>query len=691
MENKSLFRYHSGLGLYAERFEDGMLVCVDYEDNGIPRKDKDQRVHRPAFNLTIDGESLYFGWEYQGFTREISDQNISKSVLELKHSVKPIRLRIHTECFGNGFFRRYMEITNISESESLGLTSVIPICGEMWYMSDNLVDNLKDESVLPYSVGYFKDVAWGQEGNFAWSDIPSNTSISFGSDRGRSGWNNPFFILRNNIYGGYFICNLAWSANWKAVVHNNRSVPSAASLVFEMSPVAPAPMRIISPGETVKIPEVHFGIGHQDLDSLIQNQHKYLRGNVLKKSNDGIQPVMYNHWGYTEDEISEESLKREVDIAAEIGAELFIVDAGWYADKGTSWWNNTGYWYAGDRLPNDLFPVFEYAREKGLKCGLWVEIESASKDSKIATEHPDWFITRYGKRQERILDLANPEVKEYMEEEIIRLIERYDLNLFRLDYNMNADEGGFNLKNGKMENTLWRHVESLYEIFDKMRTRFPNVLFENCSSGGGRTDLGMVSRFTTTWISDWMRMPRTVRILNGMSMVLPPEYLNRTFGVIMEGSYRGNIETQLHNVIMAHPTISGISPQLSEANPEGLECVKKYITIYKDFIRPLQGSAKVYHHTPNIAGADGTGWCALEYASPDGKKCVAAVFRLINSDIDTYTLKYRGLKEDKSYRVTVEPGTKTFIKDGYSLMHDGLNIKLDNALTSNLTLLEAID
>lgn len=94
---------------------------------------------------------------------------------------------------------------------------------------------------------------------------------------------------------------------------------------------------------------------------------------------------------------------------------------------------------------------------------------------------------------------------------------------------------------------------------------------------GGRIDIGMVSKFTTTWISDWVNMPRNVRILNGMSMALPPEYLNRTFAAI-EGS---NADTQMHVAIMAHPTIIGVAHTLAEANPILMEIVCKYIRIYK--------------------------------------------------------------------------------------------------------------
>jgi alpha-galactosidase len=286
---------------------------------------------------------------------------------------------------------------------------------------------------------------------------------------------------------------------------------------------------------------------------------------------------------------------------------------------------------------------------------------------------------------ERILDLAKPEVKAYVESQIIRLIERYQLDMFRLDYNVSAIEGGFNIKDGVYENSLWRHVEAIYDIFERIGKRYPLLQLENCASGGGRTDIGMVSKFTTTWISDWFNMPRTVRILNGMSLALPPEYLNRTFAVI-EGS---NADTQMHVAIMAHPTIIGVAHTLAEANPILMEIVRKYIRIYKEFIRPFHRTTKVYHHNPVIPGGDGAGWCAIEYVSKDQKKAIACVFRLVNADDEMYSLKFRGLNPNCEYEVQVQPGGEVFASMGYKLCREGMEIRLDTALTSRLFLLTA--
>ncbi len=686
--DKPGWRYGSELAIYTERFVDGRLLSASYVDNGVPLYDAEESTDTAAFDLVIDGESLYFGWELAGFESATEAGGVVRATLMLRHTLKPVTLKIITRACGHGFFRRSMEITNTSRDASLGLTAITPWRGVLWNMRDNVREHLRDHSVSPYTVGRFVDRHWGNEGYFDWQDVPLNTEIGFGSRIGRSGHGSPFFVARNNVYGGYLVGHLGWSSNWQASFFTdfNDNV-GRVCLRCEMRPTAAAPMRIIAPGETIQAPEVHFGLSHADLDTAIQNLHAYLRQSVLRTVGDGLQPVIYNHWSYTEHELSEPALIAEIDIAAQIGAELFIVDAGWYGDKGSSWGDTTGDWMAGDRLPRDLFPAFEHARHQGLKCGLWVEVESAGSKSKLAQAHPDWFIHRYGRPVERILDLAKPEVAAHVEAEIVRIIERYKLELFRLDYNVGTLEGGFSRAAGREENTLWRQSEAIYGIFDRVARRFPQLLLENCSSGGGRTDLGLVSRFTTTWVSDWMRLPRTVRILNGMSLALPPEYVNRMAGVAMEGTTRGSLDTLMHVVVLAHPTISGLTPAWAAANPAAIACVRKYVDIYKTFIRPFHRQARVYHHTPVIPGADGNGWCVLEYVAPDRRRAVAGVFRLTPPGAETHRLRFRGLDPALTYRVTTEPGGQVGTYVGTELMQTGLEIRLDSPLTSQLLLL----
>jgi len=687
------WRYHSGQAIYVECLREGRLIAAQFQSTGIPFHPRHDETDELAFNLQVDGESLYFGWDLAESRVDVDAvSGCPETVISLKHTWKPLRLDLRTMAAGNSFFRRRMTLTNVSGDKTLALTAVTPFSGTVFAMTEHLdVGRLSQAEFggVPYRVGWMQDNEWGQEGNFQWQDIPLRTELAFGSSRGRSGHTTPFAVAHGNVFGGYFVASLGWSANWHMTFFCEQNA-GQSRLRYALMPVAPAPMRLLAPGETLALPDVHFGLNHEGFDQTIQAWHAYQRRHVLPRVGDGRQPVIHNHWGFTEHELSEASIRREMDVACEIGAELFMIDAGWYADANTRWEDTSGDWQVGNRLPNGLEPVFELARSRGLLCGLWVEIESAGKASKLASEHPDWFITRYGVTRERILDLAKPQVRQYVEDNIFRLIERYQLDMFRLDYNLDAWEGGFNERDGRQENTLWRHVEAMYAIFDKVRARFPKIQLENCSSGGGRTDLGLNTRFTTAWISDWMRMPRTLRILNGMSLAMPTEYLNRLFGVCMEGSYKGNPEMQLQTLIFSHPTISGITPTLIEANPDLLALVKKYVALYKDFVRPWHREARLYHHTPSIPGIEASGWCVLENVAADRSRAVAGIFRLIHAREDVYQFRFRGLDPSRRYRVTTEPGGLVSEVSGFDLQERGLCIRLDTPLTSRLLICEAL-
>jgi alpha-galactosidase len=289
----------------------------------------------------------------------------------------------------------------------------------------------------------------------------------------------------------------------------------------------------------------------------------------------------------------------------------------------------------------------------------------------------------------RKLDLSKPGPREFVKSELVRVIDRYGLDLVRFDLNIDTREGGNRGEGDAYENVAWRNVEEMYAIVSELRDLYPDVQFENCAGGGGRTDIGMVGRCSTTWVSDWMRMPRTVRILNGMSMVLPPEYIDRMAGAAMEGGMWGGLETGLHVAVLAHPTLSSISLRADDMDPAAAALIRKYVRLYKDFIRTFLPESLVWHHAPVVPGVDANGWCALEYSSEDRRKAVAGVFRLAAAQGSEYRFRFRGLDPSARYRLTVLPGDAVHVLDGSVLMREGLAIALDSPLSSRLLLAEA--
>ena len=681
-------RFGSAETIYTERLTDGRLLYCGLTGNGIPGSKPEEIRETPSFDLVINGITLDQGWLFDHCT--LVD---TECTLTLQSELLPLSLEVITLAGNNGCFERRMTVCNLSDTP-LTLTSVVPFKGIAWVLEHNFRENIQDNTIMPFSVGRFWNLDWGYEGAFEWNDIRINQGVYAETLRGQSGHSSPFLIMRNNIYGGHFLVMLEWSANWRAEVFTelmNIDAPlrnRGVFLNFGIMPVTKAPLKIIRPGERIDIPSVIFALSYHGFDSLIQGLHAFERDFIFKKPVFEDQPVIYNNSGYMVDRMTEEKLYADIDIASDIGSEMYVIDAGWHSETNEPWFESVGDWEHKSRLPNDLFPVFNYARSKGLKCGLWVEIEAAAPTSKIAKEHPDWFVTRYGKAIERQLDLAKPEVAAHVELTLETIIEKYSLNLLRTDFNMYPFEGGTNIVCGIPENNQYSHIQAIYGIFDRIGLKYPLLQLENCCGGGGRTDCGMVRRFTTTWTSDWCRLPRAAQILNGMTMTLPPEYVGRNLAAGGTSAKESDIASNMHAVILGHPCILMLTPSLSEGNPCTMRAAKKYIKIYKEFIRPFIRHSLVYHHTPVIEGFDGRGWCVLEYVSEDRTRAVAGIFRLSEPE-ECYRMRFRGLDLSLEYHVSLEPAGLTFSKTGYELSQAGFIVDIMSPNTSVLIILKS--
>jgi alpha-galactosidase len=305
----------------------------------------------------------------------------------------------------------------------------------------------------------------------------------------------------------------------------------------------------------------------------------------------------------------------------------------------------------------------------------------------LLADHPEWAMTKRGERIPN-LDLLKPEVAAHLEETITGLITRYDLDCFRLDYNISMGEGGEAEHEGYTENVVWRYYDALHGIFDRIRQRFPGILLENCSSGGGRTDLGMMSRFHFTQVTDrWSPGPQ-LKIMNGMTLALPPELCMPLIGGISDGV--SDIDFMLRLGLFSHFTVSGIFPRMDQRQSAARERWRHTIDLYKGFVRPMLSTCRMYHHTPVQRQPDPGDWIVLECASPDGARAYACIFRLPDARGDAYHFHPRGLDPSRRYRVTYDNTGRTREMDGGAILDGGLRVPVSAAFTSELLLFEVI-
>jgi alpha-galactosidase len=709
-------RLVSGRIILDEQFKDGRWCARYWSLNGqvFPEMyvgNINWPADRPAdtFIVGINGQELSGGYSWVDGTIEpdpsdyrSDGKTVMHSVVTLLHKEKNIQVKVHTRLDGSPFIIRWLEIGNLSK-KAVGITAVSPFAGPLWNHRYN--EHLPANCESPFEIAYNHLFEWGQEGDFWFEPLHDGVKTVNGNKIGRSGFGRPAFWVHDRCTGQTVVCELAWGGNYEFALDcrlheqkgiNKRQVPAPkAELFFRIGLSGHDPvLRVLTPGETITTPSAHLAFFQQEFDTIVQAAHDHVRHVVMPEQILGRHvEIEANHRGYLCDRENEPGIKQDIDVAAAIGAEMYVIDAGWYGNDPNQWSRNVGDWFAGSWLPNGLEPVVEHAKKKGMKFGLWAEIEAAGDNSTLKKEHPDWLYRRNGQPVAggRALDLAQPQVAKWVESEIERMIKQYKLDMYRIDHNHSLAPSGNREFEGFTEDLTWRYYDNFYAIFGRLRKRFPKVVFQNCSSGGGRLDWGTMHRFHNTEPSDWMRQPRGLRILYGLSMSLPPEIMLRTFGTeVPEHDLDADVPTQLRVTCFCRPIFRGIAPTLEELTPFLKNHIDHHLNLYKTFIRPVMIEGRVFHHSGFLPLFQENPWCVLEYAADDSKRAVAAIFKTAQSASAEYLFKPKGLDISRDYNVTFDNRGQTLRISGKDLINTGLVIRLESTLSSELLLFEAV-
>lgn len=253
-----------------------------------------------------------------------------------------------------------------------------------------------------------------------------------------------------------------------------------------------------------------------DMDMAVNGMHAHIRKSVMMPQARGRGCWIETAGG------GEINLDKEcVDRCAGHGYDIFYIDAGWYFPQGYDCLAMTGSWEVDkDRYPNGIRELRDYCHEKGLLFGLWMEPERIGSLSRRQKTHGDFVTKGYNDKNNGgypeqgvggLVDLSRPEAAQWVEDEMAKMIEQSGVDMFRLDFNhvYNAPYS-YNLRDGYLENADYRYNENFAAIMRRLRERFPDVIFENCASGGGRTDLGAVKYFSHTWVTDNPVSPRSL-------------------------------------------------------------------------------------------------------------------------------------------------------------------------------------
>lgn len=697
--------------VYEEGLVDGRWVSLFYNSSGHvaghneivrPKHYVPEKVHCPeAFEIVLDGQSINNNLEWEHTEREKKDGKISVHIT-LRHTKRPVRVHVVTVLDGTLAIERRIDIENCAD-HSAALSAFAPLSGCVeiadykrgFYPAFNT-----DYEQSIWRVGYFDGTQQANEGNFRWRDLYTDGMSIFGRNRGRR-YRHPMCVLNNKITGAYLMLQFAWSGGYAFEFEYAHDWNTSSTLCVKAALDSAAPMRVIAPGETWKGPEIHFGMCFGGLDEIVNGMNHHIRNVVLPKDEDKRELVVVGMGA--EYNMDVPHTKAMLDYAADIGAEAFFLDAGWFVEPGVEvsgeWerWNGmVGEWkFNPNRYTNGIQEIINYAHEKNILFGVWMEPERIGKLCSIYNKHQDWVLRgRDGKPNDvGYLNLAIPECAQWIEDEATKLIGDNNLDFFRLDFNVNWPMYiGTVEVDGYIENTFVRQNQAIYRIFENLRKKFPHVIFENCASGGARTDIGMIKNFYHTWVTDWQIQPNAFRITNGMTMALPPEHINRMMGG--QHSYMfGDFMTMLRSLMFTQFSVCNIRSEIDgmNTNDRHVEEIARYVKLYKQFIRPFIKASDVYHHTPELPGDPPKGCGILELASESGDRGILGVFRLADPCEDTVCVRLRGLDPSKRFHVYSDNKRCSYDVEGWKLCDEGIHISISGQLSSEFMTFEAIN
>lgn len=317
---------------------------------------------------------------------------------------------------------------------------------------------------------------------------------------------NPFFMLKeksaNLDNGEVYSFNLIYSGN-----HLEEIELSHYGLLRVEAGINPFCFEHkLKQGEVFETPYAVLTYSDKGINGARLNMHHFTNNHVIPSQwNNTIRPVVINNWEATYFKFNESKLLSLANDAKKYGAELFVLDDGWFGARNNDFAGLGDYDVNTKKLPGGLSGLSKKLHKKGLKFGLWFEPECVNEDSECYRNHPDWAIKCVDReparsRHQLHLDLTKVEVQDYIIENVSKTLKSAQIEFVKWDMNRNMSDITFNgFEPGEFYH---RYILGLYRIFGELTKRFPDVLFEGCASGGNRFDLGVLSFFPQIWASD---------------------------------------------------------------------------------------------------------------------------------------------------------------------------------------------
>jgi len=498
-----------------------------------------------------------------------------------------------------------------------------------------------------------------------------NQSIE--SKRGASSpQHNPFLaLLRKDVgeqYGDVYGINLVYSGNFFANVEVDQY--DTARVTMGINPFDFS--WLLEPGEAFQTPEAVMVYSGEGLGGMSRVYHKLYRTRLCRgEQRDMERPMLVNNWEGTYFDFTADKIEQIAAKGSEIGVELLVLDDGWFGKRNDDK-SSLGDWFVNrDKLPDGLDDWAGRINQLGLQFGLWFEPEMVSEDSELYRNHPDWCIhvksrRRTTSRSQLVLDFSRKEVCDAIVEQLSDILGSTPIVYVKWDMNRHMTEiGSAALPPERQRETSHRYILGFYNVLERLTSAFPHVLFESCSSGGGRFDPGMLYYMPQIWARDNTDAISRLKIQYGTSIVYPSNTI---------GAHVTESPSHLLNRSASHETRGnvaycgtfGYELYLTKFTEEEKEIAKEQVAFYKENRRLIQ-FGDLYRLLSPFEGNE----AAWMIVSEDRSEAIVSYFHVLaQPNCGFRSVRLQGLEANADYEL-LESGQ---VFGGDELMSVGLRV-----------------
>jgi alpha-galactosidase len=402
----------------------------------------------------------------------------------------------------------------------------------------------------------------------------------------------PGFGFRGGAVWGV---HTAWSGDH--VTYAERT-PEGESLLGGGELLGPGEV-VLAAGSTYTSPWLVGAWSAAGMDGVSARLHAWVRRHADRSRRP--RPVLLNTWEATYFDHDLDRLRTIADTAASVGVERFVLDDGWFAGRRHDraglgdWTVDAGVW------PDGLHPLVDHVRGLGMEFGLWVEPEMVNVGSDLAREHPAWVLRGRADlppewRHQQVLDLQRPDAYAHVRDALLALLEEYDIAYLKWDHNrdlVDVSHGGRPAVHGQ--------TTAFYRMLDELRSAHPALEIESCASGGGRVDLGVLSRTDRVWASDTIDALERQHIQRWTTLLVPPELVGSHLGgpTAHTTGRTHRLGFRAATALLGH---FGIEWDLTGLSPDDLASVGAWVELYKR-VRDVLGDGtlvRVDHPDPAV-------------------------------------------------------------------------------------------